>query len=220
MLLPQTHLRRLWLRRPLRDYPQYDPPHKVEERLLSSEKAAENFDYFMRVRQQRLAYLQSWLLGHFGVRVTLDEKGMRALNRWGNKYAGLFIVKPPEVHRTGSYFNYDPPWTGDNTGYNVLFDMGIALGEAIIANCPKLRWDMDPISASLPRETKRLKGTPGMSFQRPMLTGYDNPVFGKTPLHSVYLFAALMMRNLITFGGINGFIQCIGTTDALSASSF
>lgn len=42
--LPQAYLRRLWLRRALRDYPLYDPPHKVEERLLSKAKAKENFD--------------------------------------------------------------------------------------------------------------------------------------------------------------------------------
>jgi hypothetical protein len=205
MILPQTWLRKRLLRRAFRDYPLYDPPHKVEERLLPKEKAAGNFDYFMQVRQQRLAYLQSWLRRHFGVTVTLDEKGMRALSRWGNKYAGLFIVQKPEVHRAGSYFNYDPPWTGDNAGYNVLFDMGIALGEAIIVSCPKLRWDFDPISAILPREASRLKRTPGVSFQRPMLTGYDNPVFGNAPLHDVWGFAHQMMIYMLTFRGFNRF---------------
>ena len=203
MLLPQMWLRKRWLERALRDYPLYDPPHKIEERLLPKEKAAENFDYFMRVRQQRLAYLQSWLRRHFDVTVTLDEQGMRALNRWGNKYAGFFIVQKPAVNRTGSYFNYVPPWTGDNAGYNVLFDMGIALGEAIITNCPKLHWDVDPISAILPREASRLKRIPGMSFQRPMLTGYDNPVVGKIPLHDVYIFADQMMRYMMTLRGRN-----------------
>jgi hypothetical protein len=47
---PQVKLRRFRLERALREYPLYDPPHKVEERLLASEKAAENFDYFMRMR--------------------------------------------------------------------------------------------------------------------------------------------------------------------------
>jgi hypothetical protein len=205
MILPQTWLRKRLLRRALRDYPLYDPPHKVEERLLSREKAAENSDYFMRVRQQRLAYLQSWLRRHFGVTVTLDEKGITALNRWGNKYAGLLLTTGPDGHPTSSYFNYDPPWTGDNAGYNVLFDMGIALGEIIIANCGKLHWDVDPVSAILPREARMLKRTPGMSFQRPMLTGFDTPVARKIPLHDVYGFADQMMRNLMTFRGIKRF---------------
>lgn len=83
----------------------------------------------------------------------------------------------------------------------MLFDMGIALGEAIIANCPKLHWDVDPVSAILPRQARILKRTPGMSFQRPMLTGYENPVFRKIPLHDVYTFAAQMMRYMLTLDG-------------------
>jgi len=105
MILPQIWLRKRWLERALRDYPLYDPPHKVEERMLSKEKATENFEYFMGVRLQRLAYLQGWLREHFGVKVTLDQKGMRALNDWGNKYAGLLLVTGPDGHPTASYFN-------------------------------------------------------------------------------------------------------------------
>jgi hypothetical protein len=81
-----------------------------------------------------------------------------------------------------------------------VFDMGIALGEAVIANCPKLRWDFDPISAILPNEAKVLKQSSGMSFQRPMLTGFDNPAYGKVPLHDVYMFAISMMENTTTEG--------------------
>jgi hypothetical protein len=189
MLLPQAWLRKLWLRRALRGYPLYDPPHKIEERLLTREKASENFDYFMRVRQQRLGYFRDWLHRNFGVTMTLDEKGMRALNRWGNKYAGLLLVEGPDGNPTNTYFTYNPPWTGENAGHNVLFDMGIALGEAIIACCPKLRWDVDPISAILPRTAKMLKREAGMSFQRPELTGFDNPVGTASPLHRPFSFA-------------------------------
>jgi hypothetical protein len=205
MLLPQAKLRELYLRRALRGYPLYDPPHKVEERLLSREKANENFDYFMGVRLQRLAYFLGWLRRYFGVTVTLDENGVRALNRWGNKYAGLLLVLGPDGYPTESYFNYDPPWTGENAGHNVLFDMGIAFGEALVANCPKLRWDVDPISAILPRQAKALKRASGASFQRPMLTGFDDPASGAIPLHDVYGFARQMKRNLTTFKGIHRF---------------
>lgn len=198
MLLPQMWLRRRWLRRALRDYPLYDPPHKVEERLLSKEKAAENFDYFMRVRQQRLAYLQNWLRQHFGVTLTPDRAGVRALNRWGNKYAGLLLIAGPDGHPDDSYFTYDPPWTGENAGCNVLFDMGIALGEFIIVNCPKLHWALDPRSAVLPRKTELRKHSPGMSYQKPELTGSDNPVSSFSPLHQVFTFAHEMMLCTIT----------------------
>jgi hypothetical protein len=59
MILPQAWLRRMGLRRASRDYPLYDPRHKIEERLLTKEKATENFDYSVRARLQRLAYLQT-----------------------------------------------------------------------------------------------------------------------------------------------------------------
>jgi hypothetical protein len=172
-------LRKRRLERALREYPLYDPPHKVEERLLSREKAAENFDYFMRVRLQRVAYFRQWLRRHFGVVVTLDERGVRALNRWAVDYAGLLLVKDVNGNPTMSYFTYDPPWTGESAGHNVIFDMGTMLGEAIVANCPKLRWDFDPISGLLPNEAKVLKQSPGSSCQRPMLTGFDNPAYEK-----------------------------------------
>jgi len=205
MLLPQAYLRKLRLQSALHAYPMYDPPHKVEEYLLPKKKAAENFDYFMRVREQRVAYFRDWLRQHFKVTVTFDEKGVRALSRWGNKYAGLLLAIGPDGHPTDSYFTYDPPWKGANAGHNVLFDMAITIGEAIIANCPKLRWDFDPISAALPRTAKMLKRESGMSFQRPMLTGFEDLVSGKMPLHDVYGFADQMMRNMTTFSGFNRF---------------
>jgi hypothetical protein len=36
--------------------------------------------------------------------MTLDEKGVRALNRWGNKYAGLLLVEGPDGNPTNTYF--------------------------------------------------------------------------------------------------------------------
>ncbi|KAA5594936.1 hypothetical protein, partial [Blastochloris sulfoviridis] len=111
----------------MRGYPVYDPPHKVEERLLSRERATENFDYFMQVRQQRAAFFRDWLRRWFWVRLTPDKMGVRALNRWGNRYAGLLLHHdgqgvPPE----NAYHSYDPPWVGNYARCNVLFDMGIA----------------------------------------------------------------------------------------------
>src|SRR6516164_8652607 len=94
-----------------------------------------------------------------------------------------------------------PTWTGRNAGYNALFDMGIALGEIIIACRPKLRWDVDPISAILPRTAKMLKRSRGMSFQRPELTGFDDPTRTASPLHEVYMFAHQMSLYNITRKG-------------------
>ncbi len=202
MLLPQVWLRRLWLRHALRNYPIYDPPHKIEERLLSREQAAENFDYFMGVRQQRAAYFCDWLRRYFGVVVTRDEEAVKELNRWGNRYAGLLLVKGSTGHPIPSYHTYDPPWTGDFTGHNALFDMGTVLGEILIAKCPNLHWDINPISAVLPRTADILRRGQGMGFQRPSLTGFDDVVADANPLHTVYVFARQMMESMTTWEGI------------------
>jgi len=207
MILPHQWLRKWRLRRALRGYPLYDPPHKVEEYLLSQEKAVENFDYFMRVRQQRTAHFQQWLRRYFRVAITPDEKGVKALNRWGNKYAGFLLVTGPSANVRSSYFTYDPPWTGNNAGYNVLFDMGITLGDIMIAQCPKLHWVVDPVSAVLPRTAKMLKRSPGMSFQRPALTGFNDPVNSASPLHSVWGFAHQMSRYTTTLAGLQRYLS-------------
>ncbi|SHL38275.1 hypothetical protein SAMN05444159_5754 [Bradyrhizobium lablabi] len=208
MLLPHMWLRKFWLRRAMRDYPLYDPPHKVEEYLLSREQATENFDYFMRVRLERFAYFQNWLRRYFWVAITSDERGVKALSRWGNRYAGLLLVIGPDGDPTDSYFTYDPPWTGENAGNNVVFDMGIALGEIIIANCPKLHWALEPTSAILPRRSKMLKRSSGMSFQRPKLTGWDDPTWTSSSLHEAEAVARQMMRYMTTFKGRSRFNRC------------
>ncbi|MBN3792227.1 hypothetical protein [Burkholderia sp. Ac-20353] len=195
-------MRKQWLRRALRDYPVYDPPHKLEERLLSKERAAENFDYFMSVRLRRLEHLRGWLRRFFRVELTLDRNGVQRLNRWANKYAGLLLVTGPNGYPTNTYFDYQPSWIDDDTGCNVVFDMGIAIGESMIAQCPKLYWDMDPISAILPRMARSMKNESGTSFQRATITGFENPATWKAPLHDIYIFSAEMQLYVMTFKGI------------------
>jgi hypothetical protein len=193
MLLPQSKLRKLYLERALRGYPLYNPPHKVEERLLSRKLADENFDYFIRVRQERAAFFQSWLHRYFWVALTPNEKGVRALNCWGNKYAGLLLYREgPGVGPSRSFFSYDPPWEGDYAGCNALFDMGTAYGEILIACCPKLHWAVEPAAATLPRSAARNK---------PKLTGWDDPTWQASPHHEVFGFAHQMFANMITFRG-------------------
>jgi hypothetical protein len=205
---PYVRPRRLWLRRALRGYPLYDPPHKVEERLLPREQAVENFDYFMRVREERVAYFKNWLHRNFWTVVTLDETGVRALNTWGNRFAGFLLTADANARVTDSFFTYDPPWTGEAAVYNVLFDMGITLGEVIIANCPKLHWGVDPASAVLPRTARMLKKSQGMSFQRPELTGFENPGVTVHPLHGVHGFARQMLLYATTWSGHERYWRC------------
>ena len=49
-----------------------------------------------------------------------------------------------------------------------------------------------------------LKRTPGLGFQRPMLTGFDNPAFESIPLEVAFYFALDMMK-LTTVEGIEKF---------------
>jgi hypothetical protein len=188
-LLPQMWLRKQWLMRALQNYPLYDPPHKIEERLMPREQAFENFLYFMDVRKQRVEHFRTWLRQRFWTPVQANERGVKALNSWAVRYSAFLLP----AHPNGiSYFSYNPPWMGDCAGCNVLFDMGISLGEFLIANCPNLRWDMNSISASRPKESNALRELVGTSFQRPEITGFDNPVWGKAPLHDVYVSARRM----------------------------
>jgi hypothetical protein len=207
MLLPHVWLRKLWLRRALRGYPLYDPPHKVEEYLLTRERALENFNYFMSVREVRVAYFTNWLSRNFQTVIAPTEEGVRALNVWGNRFAGLLLTPDAKGNAKNSYFTYDPPWVGEEAGLNVLFDLGITLGEFIVSNCPRLHWDVDPISEVLPRTGKMLKKSPGMSFQRPMLSGFGDPVATANPLHRVWGFAYQMNLYFTNSRGIKRYYR-------------
>jgi hypothetical protein len=203
MIRPQMWLRNRRLQRALRDYPLYDVPHKVEDRLLPRDAAAENFAYFMDVRHQRLAHLQEWLKEFFGTTVTTDEWGLGTLCRWGVKYAGLLMTREPIGRARSCFDSYTPLWTGVNAGYNVVFDMGILLGESIIASCPNIRWDFDPISSLLPRTAKWERSQEGLGFQRPQLTGYPRrPEYRSSPFYVAREFADLIMYLMVTFEGM------------------
>jgi hypothetical protein len=198
MLLPLMWLRKKKLDRLLKDYPLYDPPHKVEERLLPKEKAQENFEYLMRVRKERVAFFSRWLEENFGVKFTSDRKGAMALGGWLIRYGGLLF--PTEtVYR--SYFSYDPPWTSDGTGCNVVFDAGVTFGESIIANCARLRWEMGPASpAFTEKDIKELKRDFGSGFQRPEITGFIDLLIAVDPLSDIE-YCAAQMRKGITYEG-------------------
>jgi hypothetical protein len=183
--------RQFWLTRALKHYPIYDPPHKIEERILPKERALENFEYFMSVRQQRVEAFRCWLRRYFWTEIQANEEGVAALNLWAFRHVALLI---PNRKIGSSYYSYDPPWDGEAIGCNVLLDIGITLGEFIIANCPRLRWEIDTISAIRPNAAKALKADFGSSFQRPDLTGFDNPRWGKSPLSDVPLYAFQMRQ--------------------------
>lgn len=169
------------LERALETYSIYDPPHRKEERLLPVEQARENFDYFMAHKDARLAGFLAWFERHFALRLTLDEAGLRALEKWGKKYAVILISSIDPLLDDYCYFDYGSPWDGRYKCLNVIFDTGIFLGEALIARCPMLRWEMDPISAVLPRTARLMKHDRGSGYRRPTLACDSNPAWNSTP---------------------------------------
>jgi hypothetical protein len=116
-------------------YPLYDPPHKKPKRRPQAE---DNFDYFMRVRLGRLAFFQQWLRTNFDLTSSLDRDGVIAISQWADRYGcGLF---GDEFDDPLFFRAYGRDWTGSYTGYNVIFDLGIFVGEFVIGKRPPTCW--------------------------------------------------------------------------------
>lgn len=164
MIYPRLFLKHWKVRRAIVDYPLYEVPNKQAEETLDEARVQENFAYFMRVRLDRLAYFQKWLREWFRVRASLDGNGLLAVNAWINAYGGGLIGD-----RFGSatvFATYQPTWAGEYIGYNVMVDIGIFLGEYLIAKRPKLHWD---IYRGHPDEDGKLTG---LNLKRPQLGGF------------------------------------------------
>jgi hypothetical protein len=118
------------------DYPFYDRPCKQKPKLLH--QVQENFDYFMRVRLDRLAFFQSWLQTHFDVHASFDSDGALAVSRWLDRYGeGLLSGHDRDQY---SFPQYSKWWTKEDPTYSVIFDLGIFVGEFVIEKRPWCRW--------------------------------------------------------------------------------
>ena len=140
MIYPKLFFKHWKVRRAIGNYPLYDVPHKQAEEPLGEARVQENFAYFMRTQLDRLAYFQKWLGEWFGVRASLDGDGLLAVNAWINVYGGGLIGD-----RFGSatvFATYQPTWVDEYIGYNVMVDIGVFLGEYLIAKRPKLHWEI------------------------------------------------------------------------------
>jgi hypothetical protein len=138
MIYPTRFFKHLKARRAIRAYPVYDVPNKQEERTLDESRVQQNFAYFMKMRLARLAFFQNWLRQWFGVRATVNGDGLLALNAWINAYGGGLIG---DQFNTQTIFEtYHPAWVGEYAGYNVMVDIGIFIGEYLIAKRPQLHW--------------------------------------------------------------------------------
>ncbi len=139
----------------LAEYPVYEPPYRQgrdfprrtrnqdedEYFRLGREFAArgeENFAYFLAQREVRLAALGGFLR-KFDVTMGLDDAGLQAVSAWCPGNYGALVARHHEDATRHAFFEL-AAWTGRLRGLNVIFDLGIFLGECAIARRPKLRW--------------------------------------------------------------------------------
>jgi hypothetical protein len=141
MKLPQYWLKHWRTRRAIVGYPLYDPPHKKRETTLEEQLIRDNFNYFMQVRLERLAFFQEWLRRHFGTTASIEGDGVRALNDWVNGYGGA-LIGDDIASSQSSFETYTPDWEGTNAGLNVIIDIAIFIGEYLISKRPRLHWEI------------------------------------------------------------------------------
>jgi len=164
MIYPTLYFKHFKVRRAVTNYPLYDVPNKQAEATLDEARVQENFDYFMKARLNRLAFFQKWLNDWFGVKASLNGEGLLALNGWAYAYGGGLIG---DRYDTATVFaTYQPLWVREYAGYNVMVDIGIFVGEYLIAKRPQLRWE---IYRGHPNEDGELIGP---NLQRPHLGGF------------------------------------------------
>src|SRR5262249_579311 len=140
----------------LSDYPVYEPLHRqgpnflrdqqgnqsAEERLQSVRafvaRGEENLAHLMAHRDERLTALRNFLL-RFDVTLALDDPGLQAVSAWRPGNIGVLVANHRD-HATRQAFFQHASWVGKWCGLNVIFDLGVFLGECVIARRPKLRW--------------------------------------------------------------------------------
>jgi hypothetical protein len=158
------------VRSAMQDYPVYEPPNPHNEIELPANKAKENFDYFLRQRSARLQYFRDFMK-KFGIDAETTDDCLKAVSDWFVRYGGLLLhFQPRDIATLHAFMNYDPPWTGEHVGTNVVWDLGTYIGECVIARRPRGRWDLntgnpDPISLE------------AIGFQRPCVSGLVLPTY-------------------------------------------
>lgn len=163
---PRFWLRHWRVRRALNGYPIYGIPNRTPERESPDGRAEENFDYFMKVRLERLSYFQSWLRSNFSVDASLSPPGVHNVDRWVNQFGGGLIGD--EENARIVFDSYQPYWEGPFAGYNVMIDLGIFMGEYIILKRPRVHWTMNR------GEPNKSASAQPIGYKRPCLAGFPN----------------------------------------------
>jgi hypothetical protein len=106
-------------------------------------RSDQNFIYFMEQRATRLAALQGFL-DKFEISASLDDAGLANVSAWfaDNSFALVSSLRNEAVRQ--AFYLMQIPWTEDLRGLNVIFDLGIFLGESLIRKQSRLHWKYIP----------------------------------------------------------------------------
>jgi hypothetical protein len=136
-------------------YPVYTPPFRANEYRLSPAHSAQNFQHFMRTKEDRLRTLWHFL-GDAGAPIfgelRFDPSSLQLVSEFlaANGYY-LLDVHPEEKARAveRAFATYES-WTGSLAPLNVVFDMGTFAGEWLVRNVTGVHWDLDPPGLLVP----------------------------------------------------------------------
>lgn len=183
---PRAWLRARRLRSALDGYPVYTPPHMHNEIEMPRGKAQENFGYFVQQVPLRMQVLRDFLK-KFGIDAVTTDEGLNAVSGWFDCYGGLLLpFRPYDTSNLNAFVNYDPPMTGERLGINIAWDIGIFVGECVIARRRSAHWDLntgDPDRISLQ----------AVGYQRPCVAGLYWPS-GCDPITQIFMDSQFMCR--------------------------
>jgi hypothetical protein len=100
-----------------------------------------------------------------GVEAGFDNVGLGAVSNWFERCGGLLLhFRPRSTEAFGAFVNHQPAWTGKHVGINLVWDIGLYVGECVIARRQSAGWeidtgDPDPISRG------------SLGFHRPCVAG-------------------------------------------------
>jgi hypothetical protein len=128
------------IRKTLPDYPVYSPPFHDSEAVLAKREIKANYDYFLAQKARRLEYLATYLR-LFSVHLSLSREALPALDGWFYRYGGHLV--PAGGEAIDAMQDYEPAWTGDYHGVNIVHDISIFAGDYIASKNHNVRWDVN-----------------------------------------------------------------------------
>ncbi len=166
---PQRHEERERVSYALADYPAYEPPQWNAIKSITDNNL-EYANFFLDMRNRRLDALRSFLI-KFDVILSMDDVGIMSVSSWCPVY-GDFLVPDLETDDVFSAYNdLELPWTGRLIGLNVIFDIGIYIGECVLSHNQTLKW-------------QPMRGPESRSIRHPIF-GENRTVFD--PIRSIYV---------------------------------